>query len=135
MSTKVGPKLLLMRNCITPKLAPATKQAGHTSFMARQPAMTQTSQNGMIKANSGNCRPTMALRSLSGKPVTPASAMMGVPSAPKATGAVLPISDNPAAGSGLKPRPISIAAEIATGVPNPAAPSTNAPKQKAINSA
>ena len=57
-----------------------------------------------------------------------------MPSAPKATGAVLPISASPAAGSGRKPRPISMAAEIATGVPNPAAPSMNAPKLNAISS-
>jgi hypothetical protein len=41
----------------------------------------------------------------------------------------------PAARSGRNPRPISIAAEIATGVPNPAAPSMNAPNEKAIRSA
>ena len=63
-----------------------------------------------------------ATASASGRPVTAASAMSGVPSAPKATGAVLPISARPAACSGRKPRPISIAAEIATGVPKPAAP-------------
>ena len=59
--------------------------------------------------------------------------MIGVPSAPNATGAVLPISDRPAAGSGLKPNPISMAAEMATGVPKPAVPSTNAPKQNAMS--
>ncbi len=58
---------------------------------------------------------------------------MGVPSAPNATGAVLPTRARPAAGSGRKPRPISMAAEMATGVPNPAAPSMNAPKLKAIS--
>ena len=42
--------------------------------------------------------------------MTAASAMTGVPSAPKATGAVLAISDRPEAASGEKPRPISIAA-------------------------
>ena len=88
----------------------------------------------MIEKN-GNCRPTMALSCSRGSPVTVASAMIGVPSAPNATGAVLPINDSPAAGSGLNPRPISIAAEIATGVPKPAAPSMNAPKLKAISSA
>jgi len=43
-------------------------------------------------------------------PVTLANAMMGVPSAPNATGAVLAISDKPEACSGLKPRPIRSAA-------------------------
>ena len=66
-------------------------------------------------------------------PVAVASPWIGVPSAPKATGAVLAISDRPAAASGEKPRPIRIAAVTATGVPKPAAPSKNAPKQKAIS--
>ncbi|MNT72128.1 hypothetical protein D3C72_2106990 [compost metagenome] len=56
--------------------------------------------------------------------------MMGMPMAPKATGAVLPIRHRPAAYSGLKPRPTSSAAVIATGAPKPAAPSRKAPKQK-----
>ena len=54
---------------------------------------------------------------------------------PKATGAVLPMRASPAASSGRKPSPISIAPEIATGVPKPAAPSMNAPKLNAIRSA
>jgi hypothetical protein len=53
--------------------------------------------------------------------------------APKATGVVLPISDSQAAGSGRNPSPISMAAPIATGVPNPAAPSMKAPKQNATS--
>ena len=60
--------------------------------------------------------------------------MIGVPSAPKATGAVLAISDRPEAASGEKPRPISIAAVTATGVPKPAAPSKKAPKLNAMSS-
>ncbi|MDT4818717.1 hypothetical protein FQZ97_518170 [compost metagenome] len=57
----------------------------------------------------------------------------GVPSAPKATGAVLAISERPEAASGEKPRPIRMPAVTATGVPKPAAPSKNAPKQNAIS--
>ena len=74
----------------------------------------------------------MALNSLRSSPVTPARAMMGVPSAPYATGAVLAMSDSPEALSGEKPSPMRMAAVTATGVPNPAAPSKNAPKEKAI---
>ena len=59
--------------------------------------------------------------------------MIGVPSAPKATGAVLAMSDKPDAASGEKPRPISMAAVTATGVPKPAAPSKNAPSENAMN--
>ena len=51
---------------------------------------------------------------------------------PKATGAVLAMSDNPLAWIGEKPSWRSNAAVIATGAPNPAAPSINAPKQKAM---
>ena len=94
----------------------------------------RSSQNGTMTENTGNWRPIMADRSRSGSPVTAASAMTGEPSAPKATGAVLAMSDRPEAASGVKPRPIRIAPVTATGVPKPAAPSKNAPKQKAISS-
>lgn len=43
---------------------------------------------------------------------------MGVPRAPKATGAVFAISDKPEAANGEKPRPIKIAAVTATGYQN-----------------
>ncbi|MNN67833.1 hypothetical protein D3C81_1834890 [compost metagenome] len=43
------------------------------------------------------------------------------------------INARPEAASGEKPSPIRIAPVTATGVPKPAAPSKNAPKQKAIS--
>jgi hypothetical protein len=135
ISTTQGPCRLLTRNCVTPKLTPAVRHAGHTSSMLLRPAMAHTSQNGTITLNTGRMRPTMALSCSSGSPVTPASAISGVPSAPYATGAVLPIKAMPAACSGRNPRPISMAADIATGVPKPAAPSMNAPKLNAISRA
>src|SRR5690606_3068468 len=49
--------------------------------------------------------------------------------------AVLAMRQIPAAYSGWKPNPTNIAAEIATGAPNPAAPSRKAPKENAINNA
>ena len=101
--------------------------------MPRKPAKAQISQNGTMNEKNGSWRPTMALSWNRSSPVTLASAMSGVPSAPKATGAVLAISDRPEAASGEKPSPISIAAVTATGVPKPAAPSKKAPKQKAMN--
>ena len=79
-------------------------------------------------------RPTTAESSSSGRSVTRSSVTSGVPSAPKATGAVLAMSESPAACSGENPSPINIAPVTATGVPNPAAPSKNAPKQNAISS-
>ena len=47
--------------------------------------------------------------------------MIGMPIAPNATGAVFAIRHRPAAYSGLKPRPTSSAAVMATGAPKPAA--------------
>ena len=57
---------------------------------------------------------------------------MGVAIEPKATGAVLPISDSATALSGWKPSASSITEVMATGVPNPARPSISAPKEKAM---
>src|SRR5437868_3474135 len=54
---------------------------------------------------------------------------------PNATGAVLANKHILAAKNGRNPRPTSIAAEMATGVPNPAAPSIKALKANAIKSA
>ena len=66
-------------------------------------------------------------------PVTPCSAISGMPMAPNATGAVLASSESPAAWSGLKPRLIRIAEQTATGVPNPEVPSKNEPSANAIS--
>ena len=61
ISTTHGPCRLLTRNCVTPKLTPAVRHAGHTSSMLLRPAMAHTSQNGTTKLNTGRIRPTMAL--------------------------------------------------------------------------
>src|SRR5689334_3611248 len=135
ISTSQGPWKLATTNCGTANASPAVSAAGQTPSMPRQPAKAQTTQNGTMREKSGSWRPTMAesLSSIaSSPPITPFRAMMGVPSAPKATGAVLAMSDRPEAWSGLKPSWIRIAAVTATGVPNPAAPSKNAPNEKAI---
>ena len=68
-------------------------------------------------------------------PAAPAMATIGMPMVPKATGAVLATRHRPAASRGRKPSPTSVAPAIATGAPNPAAPSMKAPKQKAMRSA
>ncbi len=80
-------------------------------------------------------RPTQVLSSSSGIPVMPASVTTGTPIEPNATGAVFASRQMPAAKNGEKPRPVSIAAATATGVPKPAAPSMNAPKANAISMA
>jgi len=79
-------------------------------------------------------RPIVALRSDSARPVTAASVRTGLPIPPQATGAVLAIRQTIAVSSGRNPSPISIEAVIATGAPPPPAPSSTAPKQKAISS-
>ncbi len=89
----------------------------------------------MNTASGAQICPTWALKSISGRFVTPASVTSGTPIAPNATGAVLAINAMPAAWNGGKPRPVSIAAATATGVPKPAAPSRKAPKANAINRA
>src|SRR5262249_60766820 len=112
---------------------PATKIAGQISSMPRKPANAHTSQNGTINEKNGSWRPTIALSSFKSSPVTPCNPISGAPSAPKATGAVLAINERPEADNGEKPRPIRIAPVTATGVPNPQAPSTKAPKLNATS--
>ncbi len=79
------------------------------------PAKAATSQKGTITAKMEINRPAIMVRSYTSRPVICAKAIIGVPRPPKATGAVLAISDSPAAASGEKPRPIIMAAVIATG--------------------
>src|SRR5207342_1190369 len=89
MSTIQGLMKLEIRNCGTANDTPHTSTAGQTASMPRQPAKTQISQNGTISEKNGNCRPTIAPRRKGSIPVTLDNPAIGVPSAPKATGAVL----------------------------------------------
>ena len=109
---------------------PATTTAGHVSLIPRQPSIIAMIQNSTIMVINGSCRPTIWPISKLSIPVTCPATRIGMPIAPNATGAVLTIRHSPAAYSGLKPRPTSNAAVIATGAPKPAAPSRKAPKQK-----
>ncbi len=105
--------------------------AGSTSNVSAQPTIARTSQNGTMIPVMGRMRPIIALRSDSGRPDTAASVCTGVPMAPHATGDVLASRFSAAAWNGWNPSPIMNAPAMATGAPNPAAPSMNAPKQKA----
>ncbi len=134
MSGSSGPMKLEVKYWVTAKLRPATRAAGQVSFTPRRPSIMNTSQNGTNSDSSGSWRPVMAPMWKASMPVTWPATMIGMPRAPKATGAVLAIRHRPAAYSGLKPRPTSKAAVIATGAPKPAAPSRKAPKQKPISS-
>ena len=89
----------------------------------------------MISEIGGRIRPDAWLSNSTSRPVTPASVLIGTPIDPQATGAVLAIRQSSAAWNGRKPSPTRNAAEIATGAPNPAAPSMNAPKANAIKTA
>jgi hypothetical protein len=89
----------------------------------------------MISETGAQMRPTHADSSASGSPVVPASVTIGMPIDPNATGAVFASMQMPAAKNGEKPRPVSMAAATATGVPKPAAPSMNAPNANAISKA
>ncbi len=96
----------------------------------------------MASENRGNCRPTVddsawvvdwtSWPSIGAS--RPPSVVTGIPSEPKATGAVLAMRARTADMIGSKPRPASIDAVIATGAPNPAMPSMSEPKQKATRS-
>ena len=135
MSGKVGPWKLEKRNCEAAKLIPATAMAGSTSMARRKPHMTTQSQSGTMTERKGSCLPTIWLMVRSEKPETCPATMTGTPMAPKATGAVLAIRQMPAAYRGWKPRPTSMAAVMATGVPKPAVPSMKEPKAKAMKMA
>ena len=74
----------------------------------------------------------MVLRVSVGRLVTPVKVISGVLSPPYATGEVLAIKHKTAARKGSKPRPTMMAPQMATRVPQPAAPSRKAPKAKAI---
>lgn len=79
--------------------------------------------------------PTASLSRLCGRPVVPASVTIAMPIDPKATGAVFASRHSADALKGEKPSPTSMVAAVATGVPNPAAPSRDPPNAKAISSA
>ena len=89
----------------------------------------------MNSETGAQMRPTPALNRSNGSPVVTARVVIGIAIDPNATGAVLASRQIAAALNGVNPRPVSIAAATATGVPNPAAPSMNAPKANAISSA
>src|SRR5690242_18330275 len=115
-SVAYGPHRSETSNCGTPNLRPATTTA-------RYP--------GRMNDKKGSCLPTIADSLLMSSPVTPDSATIGTPKLPKATGAVFAISETITAFRGVNPSPTSKNAVTATGAPNPALPSSSAPKQNA----
>ena len=134
-STSAAPTKFAMNAWRIANDAPQTRTAGQTPTSPFQPAIVTTIQAGMMREKKGSCRPAIAEIACSSSPVTFDSVMIGVPRAPNATGAVLAISARQAASKAGNPAPVRRAAEIATGAPKPAAPSRNAPKEKAMRSA
>src|SRR5262249_61328377 len=100
--------------------AGAAGQAPRSHF---HPDIVATSHAGTSSDTNGSCRPAITPSVVAGMPVTAPRVRIGVPMAPKATGAVLAMSERPAAYSGVKPRPMRSAEQIATGVPKPEQPS------------
>ncbi len=119
----------------SPKTTPPISAGGQASRRPRRPSTMATSARGTTADKIGVWRPTMAPKVSVGKPETFASVMMGVAIAPNATGAVLATSDSAAAFSSPKPRASNITEVTATGVPNPANASSNAPKENAMTTA
>ena len=97
MSTSSGPIALLHANCTTANVPPQTSTAGATPRRPRHPLIVATSHAGTSSDTNGSCRPAMAPSVNAGMSVTAPSVRMGVPMAPKATGAVLAMSDRAAA--------------------------------------
>src|SRR3984893_950905 len=60
MSTIHGLMKFEIRNCGIANETPATRIAGHTSFMPFQPANAHTTQNGTMSEKNGNGPPTLA---------------------------------------------------------------------------
>src|SRR6516162_3421089 len=81
-STSHGPWWLETKYCEVANVAPATRIAGQISIISEKPTKAQISQKGTITENQGRIRPAIAPRVNSLNPVTPASAMIGVPKAP-----------------------------------------------------
>src|ERR1035441_928921 len=114
---------------------PHVNVAGHTSSIAGSPLVTRIRYAGNSNENGALSQPATPLTFARGSPVIAASVITGMPMDPKATGAVFASRQIEDAYSAEKPKPTIIAAATATGVPNPAQPSMNAPNAKAINSA
>ena len=79
--------------------------------------------------------PTALARTWSLIFVTLAIINVGTPSGPNGTGWVLPTRQTRAAGSAGNPRPMSMAAQMATGAPMPEVDSMKAENEKAMSRA
>src|SRR6266404_4092996 len=58
-STNHGPWRFEIKNCGIAKAKPAVSAAGQTPSIPRNPAIAQTTPQGMISEKNGSCRPTI----------------------------------------------------------------------------
>ena len=120
------------------KEMPITAAAGPASLTPRMPSRMKRMKKGTTAAMSRTCReisPAISAVCSAVRPPTEPAVVTGMPTAPKATGAVLAISTVVAALSGFTPRARIMVAVIATGAPKPARASNKPPKQKAMRMA
>jgi hypothetical protein len=128
-----GPQKFETKNWVSAKLSPVTSATGQFRRNPLPPETTRIKYAGSSSESTGTCLPAIAESLARSSPVTPERAIIGMPSAPKATGAVLAISAVSTARRAGCPRPTSRQAVTATGAPKPAVPSSSAPKQNATS--
>ena len=133
ISTNGAPIVLSTANCTIAKVPPHTSVAGNVSLIPLNPSIRKTNRNGSIKDMNGMMYVVRDATSNASRPVKVAGVVTGIPIAPYDPPAILATRQRPAACTGLNPNPVRITAVIATGAPNPAAPSKNAPKQYATS--
>lgn len=97
ISGSSGPIKFEVTYCVIAKENPETRIAGKTSSARLKPAIMITMNKGIKAERKGNWRPTIFEISIAAIPVGPSIAMIGIPIAPNATGAVLAIKHIPAA--------------------------------------
>ena len=128
-----GPMKWAQQNCTMMEKAP-TKRAMVMFFTIFVRSVIMRMRNGVIKNINESCNIIKVATSHSSSGVaTPlaatwlASVVAGSPTAPKPTATVLATRQMTAENMGLNPRPIRMAAGMATAVPKPAMPSSTPP--------
>ena len=111
---------------------PETKIAGNVSLIPLKPSTINTIRNAIITVTRHKINDVFLPRVNASKSVKVAGTVTGIPIAPYAPPAMLATKQIAADCKGLKPKPTKIAAVIATGAPNPAAPSRKALNENAI---
>ncbi len=82
MSTSEASMKFDQKNWMPPNVNPQTSSPGQTAKVSRVVAIIRTIQKGRNSVVRGRMRPTMALKSGSGNPVTAVRVRMGLPSPP-----------------------------------------------------